>query len=146
MAVTKEDIVARASSMAFGKPLIMNVLRAMIVETIVDSALSLDWKWCSTDYAGWDFEHSDLTRLEVKQSSALQSWKTPKRAPRFSTSPHVLAIGLMGSDGSKRRPDTRTFMCLPAILSPTSHSRSSWPVPMGLLCHTIVQAVTASTM
>jgi hypothetical protein len=67
MAVTKEDIAARASSMAFGKPLIMNILRAMIVETIVDSALSLDRKWCSTDYAGWDFEHSDLTRLEVKQ-------------------------------------------------------------------------------
>jgi hypothetical protein len=58
----------------------MNVLRATIVETIVDSALSLDWKWCSTDYAGWDFEHSDLTRLEVKQSSALQSWKTPKES------------------------------------------------------------------
>jgi hypothetical protein len=51
MAVTKEDIVARASSMAFGKSLIMNVLRAMILETIVDSALSLDWKWCSTDEA-----------------------------------------------------------------------------------------------
>lgn len=41
MAVTKEDIVARASSMAFGKPLIMNVLRAMIVETIVDSRFIL---------------------------------------------------------------------------------------------------------
>ena len=80
MAVTKQDIVARASAMAFGKPLIMNVLRAMIVETIVDSALSSDWKWCSTDYAGWDFEHSDRTRLEVKQSSALQSWKTPKES------------------------------------------------------------------
>jgi hypothetical protein len=92
MAVTKEDIVARASSMAFGKSLIMNVLRAMILETIVDSALSLDWKWFSTDYAGWDFEHSDLTWLEVKQSSALQSWKTPKEsaaifdiAPRTGT-------------------------------------------------------------
>ena len=28
VAVTKEDIVARASSMAFGKPLIMNVLKS----------------------------------------------------------------------------------------------------------------------
>ena len=80
MAVTKEEIAARAASVAFGKPLVMNVLRAIIIETIVDAALGAGWKWCSGDYNGWDFEHTDRTRLEVKQSAALQSWPTTKES------------------------------------------------------------------
>ncbi len=50
----------------------------MVVEAIVASALEPEWRWCSEDYSSWDFERSDGTKLEVKQSSARQSWATDK--------------------------------------------------------------------
>jgi len=84
--LTKEAVISAASHAAFGSPLVVNNLRAILVEAIVQSALGPQWKWCSTDYAGWDFEHEDGTRLEVKQSAARQSWSgKPKKptAPRF---------------------------------------------------------------
>ncbi|MCB5176293.1 hypothetical protein [Microvirga lenta] len=81
-----EQIKQQAAEVAFGKPLIVNNLRALVAELIVDCALRPEWRWCSGDWAGWDFEHADGTRLEVKQSAARQSWSTrPKRpqSPRF---------------------------------------------------------------
>src|ERR1700753_2114891 len=74
-----------AAESAFGRPLIQNNLRAIVVEAMVDLAISTDWRWCSGDWAAWDFEHTDGTRLEVKQSAAQQTWSAPKvaNAPRF---------------------------------------------------------------
>lgn len=52
---------------------------------MVDYALRPDWRHCSGDWKGWDFEHIDGTRLEVKQSAAQQTWAAPrsKSLPRF---------------------------------------------------------------
>ncbi len=64
----------------------MNSFRGLVVEAIVAEALEPDWKWVSSDWSSWDFEHQIGLRLEVKQSAALQSWHTvePKRwLPRF---------------------------------------------------------------
>lgn len=72
------DVFARVSDAAFGKPLITNVLRGQVVETIVNFALEPHWRWCAADYSSWDFDHSNGLRLEVKQSSWLQTWETPK--------------------------------------------------------------------
>ena len=78
---TRLDLIAhvteRASAAAFGKPLITNVHRGLVVETIVATALEPEWQWCSADYASWDFENAAGLRLEVKQSAAWQSWSTP---------------------------------------------------------------------
>jgi len=68
-----------AAHAAFGRPLIQNNLRAVVVEAMVDLALPAGWRWCSADWAGWDFEHADGTRMEVKQSAARQTWAAPKR-------------------------------------------------------------------
>ena len=84
MNITKDQIKDRAGEAAFGKPLANNVLRAIVVETMIDAALPGGWSWCSTDYASCDFRHSDGTRLEVKQSAALQSWSAPGHASRSS--------------------------------------------------------------
>jgi hypothetical protein len=75
----------RAFDAAFGRPVIQNNLRAIVVEAIVDLALSNGWRWCSQDWAAWDFEHDDGSRLEVKQAAAKQTWQAPARpsAPRF---------------------------------------------------------------
>ena len=75
-----------AASRSFGRPLIQNDFRAVVVEAIVDLALRpAGWGWCSGDWAAWAFEHGDKTRLEVKLSAALQTWAAPKtvRQPRF---------------------------------------------------------------
>ncbi|MHA6643739.1 hypothetical protein [Mesorhizobium sp. A623] len=79
-----ESIIASATSTAFGKPLVNNVLRSIISEAIVDAALDDNWTWCSADWAGIDFQHADGTRLEVKQSAALQSWQNADKKPSQS--------------------------------------------------------------
>jgi len=72
------DVIAKVSQVAFGKPLVTNVLRGHVAEAIIALALEPEWNWCSADYAGWDFERADGFRLEVKQSAAMQSWSTGK--------------------------------------------------------------------
>jgi hypothetical protein len=80
-----ERTARRAAEAAFGRPLVQNNFRATVVEAIVDAALPEGWRWCSADWAAWDFEHEDGTRLEVKQSAAKQSWAAPAKPspPRF---------------------------------------------------------------
>ena len=79
------EIRAKASARAFGDQVIQNDFRGIVAETIVESALGPDWRCCSGDWLGWDFEHCDQTRLEVKQSAARQTWPAPKGVspPRF---------------------------------------------------------------
>lgn len=84
--ITTSDVVRRASEATFGKPLITNVLRSLVVEAMIALALEPDWDWCSADYASWDFENAVGVRLEVKQSARTQSWVTPldkRSAPSF---------------------------------------------------------------
>jgi hypothetical protein len=57
----------------------------MVLEAMVDLALPDEWRWCSGDWAAWDFEHSDGARLEIKQSAGRQTWAAPPAPsqPRF---------------------------------------------------------------
>ena len=71
------EIRALASHETFGKPLITNVLRAVIAEAIVAQALGETWRWCSADYSAWDFERNDGVRLELKQGASRQTWHRP---------------------------------------------------------------------
>src|SRR4051794_26736965 len=82
---TADDIRAMASEIAYGKPLIENSYRGLIVEIIVREALGSEWRLCSADWGGWDLEHPSGCRLEVKQSAARQTWAAPKKPspPRF---------------------------------------------------------------
>ncbi|WP_172125283.1 hypothetical protein [Devosia sp. 919] len=73
--LTTEIVKRIAADTIFGKPLVTNVYRSVIVEAIVATALP-DWNWCSADYASCDFIHPDGTRLEVKQSAMRQTWVT----------------------------------------------------------------------
>ncbi|MCW2314884.1 hypothetical protein M2322_000404 [Rhodoblastus acidophilus] len=70
----KSEVFRLACEFSYGAPLIDNSFRGVVAEAIVRLALSPDWKWCSTGWAGWDFEHQDGTRLEIKQSAARQPW------------------------------------------------------------------------
>lgn len=72
-----DDVIARVVDAAFGRPLVTNVLRGHVVEAMIALALEPNWQWCASDYSAWDFERANGTRLEVKQSSWLQTWDAP---------------------------------------------------------------------
>ncbi|MSP02849.1 MAG: hypothetical protein EXR07_17650 [Acetobacteraceae bacterium] len=78
---TMNEIVAMASAEAFGRRLIQNNLRSIIVEAMVAKALGSAWRWSSADWAPYDFEGPNGIRLEVKQSAAEQTWSTPTSKP-----------------------------------------------------------------
>jgi hypothetical protein len=80
-----EQIQHKVAAAAFGKPLITNVHRGLVVEAIVACALEPEWRWCSEDYSSWDFEQAGGLKLEVKQSSARQSWADGKGKPSASS-------------------------------------------------------------
>lgn len=102
--LTREAIIESASRECFGRPLVNNVLRAVLVEAMVDAALPDEWRWCSGDWALCDFLHEDGTRLEVKQSAARQSWHgtdAPPSPGRFD-----IAARTSAWDGVKWVPST----------------------------------------
>ena len=80
-----DEIRSKVCALAFGNPVIQNDFRGFLAEVIIGTALGTEWQWCSGDWGGWDFEHFDRTRLEVKQSAARQTWAAPKKPapPRF---------------------------------------------------------------
>jgi hypothetical protein len=82
---TVEEIRRRVAEQVFGNLLVENSLRGMVVEKMVEMALAPDWRLCSGDWSGWDLDHRSGARIEVKQSSLLQTWDPPAKpaAPRF---------------------------------------------------------------
>lgn len=78
---TSQQVVSAATAAMFGKPLVTNVFRSMLVEAMIAEALQPSWVWCAADYASWDFQHATGVRLEVKQSAARQSWTTAAAGP-----------------------------------------------------------------
>ena len=79
-APSAESIRTKLAEAAFGKSVIQNDLRGIVSEIIIGLALGPEWKWCSGNWSGWDFEHTSNCRLEIKQSAALQSWAAPNKS------------------------------------------------------------------
>jgi hypothetical protein len=75
MAPSTRDVISLCATAAFGTPIIVNSMRGLVAEAIVRLALPDEWRWCSGDWQAYDFEHADGTRLEVKESAVMQSWK-----------------------------------------------------------------------
>ena len=73
-----EQTVRRLSARIFDQPIINNAERGAYVECLIEFALhSADPRWELTGtWDSWDLQHrSSRARLEVKQSSYLQSWR-----------------------------------------------------------------------
>jgi hypothetical protein len=77
---TVDEIRAKLCAAAFGDRLISNIYRGLVAEIIVGAAIGSQWKMCSGDWLGWDFEHPSGLRLEVKQSAARQTWAGTRKA------------------------------------------------------------------
>ncbi len=67
----------------FDKPVMQNNLRGLWVEAMVAELLGPRWEYSGGDWAAWDLQHEDGTRLEVKHSAKEQTWGTAKSPPRF---------------------------------------------------------------
>jgi hypothetical protein len=77
---TIDEIRSELCAAAFGSRLISNIYRGLVAEIIVGAAMGSEWKMCSGDWRGWDFEHPSGLRLEVKQSAARQTWTGTRKA------------------------------------------------------------------
>ncbi len=66
----------------FDVPVIQNNLRGLYVELMVAELLGEGWTHKGADWAAFDLEHLTGVRLEVKQSSALQTWAAPTNGRR----------------------------------------------------------------
>jgi hypothetical protein len=87
---TPEQIAVRAAARAFGSKLVQNNLRSLIVEEMVEAALMPGWQLCSGDWQGWDLQHGDGSRIEVKQSTLRQTWMfNEDPSPRFDIAPRT---------------------------------------------------------
>lgn len=70
------EIARRLALRLFDRPVIQNQYRSDFVEEMIAPLLAVNgWRHSGENWAGWDFERSDGLKLEVKQSSAQQTWK-----------------------------------------------------------------------
>lgn len=73
MTIGREQIRSAVCKEIFGSALVQNAYRGVVAEAIVAMALP-DWRWCASDWKGWDLVRPDGFRLEVKQSAVRQTW------------------------------------------------------------------------
>lgn len=78
----ERKILGDVFSTVFDQKLIVNTMRGLYVEALVAELLGSDWQLVSKDYSNWDLEHVSGLRGEVKQSAALQTWKSKNPSPR----------------------------------------------------------------
>jgi hypothetical protein len=145
------DIRALACRAAFGNALVSNDFRGVLAEAIVAASLGKQWRWCSGDYAGWDFDRDDGVRLEVKQSAVLQTWNRESGTVspcRFDIKPrkgcyvgvtwheragrnadiYILSHHFLGDQTADHgNPEQWRFFVVPEVSLPNQHSLGLLP-------------------
>ena len=75
-----DEIARRLAARLFDTPIIENHYRSAFVEAMIEPRLAVSgWRYTGGAWGGWDFEHQDSTRLEVKQSAAQQTWSAGRK-------------------------------------------------------------------
>ncbi len=95
------EIALRLASRVFDQERIENQYRGAFIEAMIEPYLEpYGWRNVSDGWSGWDFEHRNGSRLEIKQSAAQQTWAFPERRTRgaFDIAPRK---GYYTEDGSK---------------------------------------------
>lgn len=73
-AITADLVRDDCTKSLFGCRIVENVVRGKLVEAMVNLALRNTGRHQCDAWGGWDFEHADGTRLEVKQAASRQTW------------------------------------------------------------------------
>ena len=88
---TAQEVVEAAAASAFGRPLVQNNFRALLVEAMINAVLPEGWTWASADWAGWDFRRANgpAGGQAVIRAADLGIKATDPRLVRYSC-PHWL--------------------------------------------------------
>jgi len=89
--MTPAEVRAAAAERHYEPKILDNADRGDIAEEIVAGVLGPGWEYCSGQWASWDFEHLDGTRMQIKQSAARQTWDEKKKTVvrRFGIAPQT---------------------------------------------------------
>lgn len=146
------EIASRLAARLFDTPIIENQYRSAFVEAMIEPYLAeRGWRYVGAGWSGWDFEHEDGTRLEVKQSAAQQTWSgtlgTRTRGAfdiatrrgyfdqggsRWNATPgrcaHVYVFAWnahYGAEVDHRKPEQWEFYVIPTLLLPSNQKSIS---------------------
>ena len=112
METDHQQVLSRIQAL-FDSPVIQNNLRGLYVEHMVAELLGEGWSGVGVDWAAWDLQHADGTRLEVKQSALTQTWAAPMNGPSrpsFSIrTPKAVWNGPIKTEVSNRQADIYVF-------------------------------------
>ena len=74
------EIALRLARRVFDQRLIENQFRSAFIEAMIEPYLEpYGWRYVGDGWSGWDFEHDNGSRLEIKQSAAQQTWSSPRK-------------------------------------------------------------------
>lgn len=112
------EIALRLASRIFDQPLIENRFRSAFIEAMIEPYLAPHgWRYTGDGWGGYDFQHTDGSRLEVKQSAAHQTWSEPRNLKTrggFDIAPRT--AGYFSEHGSKFTPMTTPTRCAQTYL------------------------------
>lgn len=140
------EIALRLASRIFDQPLIENSYRSAFIEAMIEPYLAPHgWRFVGDGWDGWDFERTDGSKLEVKQSAAHQTWSKKSKdiptrgsfdiaarkssyseggskhnkVPGRNAQTYVFAWNpIYGPETDHRNPDQWEFYVVPAALLP----------------------------
>jgi len=118
-----ERILLRLSGL-FDRRLVQNNLRGLYVEAMALELLGSEWRPAGEDWGGWDIEHEDGTRLQVKQSAARQTWSAAlgrTSRPLFDIKPALHWYGSGWSEQKARHADIYLFAWHPICDQSADH-------------------------
>jgi hypothetical protein len=103
----------------FDRPLIENSFRGRYVELMVGCILGDEWTSTGDDWGPYDFASTDGIRLEIKQSTAAQSWnQSVASVPRFDIAARKGSYdGNEWKPGLARNADVHLFAWHPGFAS-----------------------------
>jgi len=123
-----DEIALRLASRIFDQRLIENQYRSAFIEAMIEPYLTPNgWRYVGDGWSGWDFERSDGSRLEVKQSAANQTWSAPRNIQTRGAFDIAARTGYFYEGGSKwanvpgRCAQTYLFAWNPVYGADTDH-------------------------
>jgi hypothetical protein len=100
-----EQALERVTNDFYRQPILSNLARPLLLERMIEVVLGENWKYVGANWSGWDIEHESKDyRIEIKQSSAWQTWsERPSLRGRLTKGSFDIRsrTGYFSDDGSK---------------------------------------------
>ena len=117
------EIAFRLASRIFDQRLIGNQYRSAFIEAMIEPHLAVaEWRYVGDGWSGWDFERTDGSRLELKQSAAQQTWSVNRNLRTRGVFDIAPRTGYFYDGGPKYEPHADDGSLLLSITSPEDAS------------------------